>query len=58
MTIITDVQEKNQAALEAIELLNDAGYLVGNSEIDSDSNNPYFKLELTLSLPREERPLA
>lgn len=53
----TDPVRKSQAALEAVEVLKNAGFDVSNFYIGPEPESEEFKLDLTLSLLENERPL-
>lgn len=53
----TNPVRKSQAALEAVKLLEKAGFDVSNFYIGPEADSNQFNLDLTLSLPENERPL-
>lgn len=53
----TDVRRQMQAGQEIVELLRRVGVIVKDYDIDADVERMTFDLQLTLSMPENERPL-
>lgn len=49
--------ERHQAALEAVKLLEEAGFGVGDVSIDTEPQEMTFNLDVELSITEHERPL-
>lgn len=54
----TDQIRKHQAALEAVQLLDDRGFIVEDFSIESEANGTSFSLDVDLIIPEYERPLV
>lgn len=57
MKIVIDGVRQTQAAQEAVSVLQEAGFYVGDYSIATESESSTFGLNLELSIPEEERPL-
>jgi len=49
--------ERTQASLEAVKVLDNAGFGIHDFDIDPKEGDVTFDLNLTLSLTKNERPL-
>lgn len=50
--------ERTQAALEAVTLLDEAGFVVDDFDVETEQEDVTFDLDLTLAVAQDERPLA
>jgi hypothetical protein len=57
MRIEVDSTRQGQAAFEAIEVLQDAGFYVGDYSISTEVESAEFGLEMNLSINQDERPV-
>lgn len=58
MKIEVDGVSQTQAALEAIEVLQDAGFSVGDFSIETEVESADFGLDINLCIKQNERPVA
>ncbi len=49
--------QKHQAGLEAVELLDRAGFVLQDFDITAIGDDPYFELSVSLAVGEHERPL-
>lgn len=57
MALETDGVRKSQAALEAVEVLRETGFIVEDFEVSPEKESPSVGLGLQLSIPEYERPI-
>lgn len=57
MRLEHDNKRQVQAAAEAIEVLEEAGFIVGDSEVYTSTDDAEFALDLILAVDQNERPL-